>query len=95
VRQQPPVANYNFISADGFWKLNLTENFIALSTLHYAGWETFARQLDKPLAEFISIYKPAYFERVGLRYVNIFSGKSWSSGMYAGRSCLPPPIPAL
>ncbi|MCI2058622.1 MAG: TIGR04255 family protein [Oscillibacter sp.] len=73
VRQQPPVANYNFISADGFWKLNLTENFIALSTLHYAGWETFARQLDKPLAEFISIYKPAYFERVGLRYVNIFS----------------------
>lgn len=73
VRQQPPVTNYNFLSEDGLWKLNLTQNFIALSTLRYTGWETFAHQLDKPLAEFISIYKPAYFERVGLRYVNIFS----------------------
>lgn len=30
-------------------------------------------QLDKPLAAFIRLYKPAYFQRVGLRYVNIFS----------------------
>ncbi|MEG1658615.1 MAG: TIGR04255 family protein [Oscillibacter sp.] len=73
VEQQPPVTNYNFLSADGQWKLNLTQNFIALSTLHYPGWEDFARQLDKPLAAFIRLYKPAYFERVGLRYVNIFS----------------------
>ena len=29
--------------------------------------------LDKPLATFIQLYKPAYFQRVGLRYVNIFS----------------------
>lgn len=73
VEQQPPVTNYNFLSADGQWKLNLTQGFIALSTLHYSGWETFARQLDKPLATFIKLYQPAYFERVGLRYVNIFS----------------------
>lgn len=73
IRQQPPVTNYNFLSADGRWKLNLTQNFISLSTLHYTGWEEFARRLDKPLAEFISIYKPAYFERVGLRYINILS----------------------
>ena len=26
--------------------------------------------LDKPLAAFIQLYKPAYFQRVGLRYVN-------------------------
>ena len=73
LRQQPPVTNYNFLSADGLWKLNLTQNFISLSTLRYTGWEAFARQLDKPLAEFIAIYKPAYFERVGLRYINILS----------------------
>lgn len=70
---RPPVTNYHFLSADGHWKLNLTEGFIALSTLRYPGWETFARQLDKPLASFIQIYKPAYFQRVGLRYVNLFS----------------------
>ena len=73
VEQQPPVTNYNFLSADGKWKLNLTENFIALSTLRYPGWPEFARMLDKPLASFIRIYKPAYFQRVGLRYVNLIS----------------------
>ena len=73
VEQQPPVTNHNFVSEDNQWKLNLTKDFIALSTLHYPGWEEFARQLDKPLAAFIRLYKPAYFQRVGLRYVNIFS----------------------
>ena len=55
VEQQPPVTNYNFLSADGQWKLNLTKDFIALSTLHYSRWEEFARQLDKPLAAFIKL----------------------------------------
>ena len=73
VEQQPPVTNHNFISEDNQWKLNLTKDFIALSTLHYSGWEEFARHLDKPLAAFIRLYKPAYFQRVGLRYVNVFS----------------------
>ena len=73
VEQQPPVTNYHFLSADGKWKLNLTENFIALSTLRYPGWPEFARMLDKPLASFIRLYKPAYFQRVGLRYVNLIS----------------------
>ena len=68
-----PVTNYHFLSEDGRWKLNLTKDFIALSTLRYPGWEEFARHLDKPLAAFIQLYKPAYFQRVGLRYVNIFS----------------------
>jgi len=58
VKQQPPVSNYTLLSADGLWKLNLTQNFIALSTLRYTGWEEFARQLDRPLAQFISIWGP-------------------------------------
>ena len=73
VEQQPPVTNHNFVSEDNQWKLNLTKDFIALSTLRYPGWEEFARQLDKPLAAFIRLYKPAYFQRVGLRYVNLIS----------------------
>lgn len=75
VEPQPAVTNYNFISADGGWKINLTQNFIALSTLRYQGWEDFARRLDEPLARFIEIYRPAYFERIGLRYVNAVSRK--------------------
>ncbi len=73
---QKPVANHTFLSADNAWKLNLTQNFIALSTLRYQRWEDFAAQLDKLLAQFIQIYQPAFFERLGLRYVNAFSRKA-------------------
>ena len=73
VEQQPPTMNYNFLSEDNLWKINLTRNFIALSTLRYDGWEDFAHRLDRPLAEFIRLYSPSFFERIGLRYVNIFS----------------------
>lgn len=58
---QAPITNYNFVSADGKWKLNLTSSFIALSTLRYQRWEDFAARLDKPLAQFIQIYQPCLF----------------------------------
>lgn len=76
---QPPQApsaltnNYQFTSADGLWRVNLTSKFISLACSRYTCWEDFAQMLDKPLASFIRIYKPAYFERIGLRYVNAFS----------------------
>lgn len=73
LEQQAPITNYHFISEDGRWKLNLTQNFISLSTLAYPRWEEFARRLDKPLAAFIDLYKPDFFERIGLRYVNAVS----------------------
>ena len=75
IERPAPITNYNFISTDGFWKINLTQNFVALSTLRYTSWEEFAQRLDKVLALFIQIYQPAFFERIGLRYVNAFSRK--------------------
>lgn len=76
LENQPPVVNYHFITADGKWKLNLTNSFISLSTTAYPGWEEFAKRFDLPLAQFIQRYKPAFFERIGLRYVNIISRKA-------------------
>ena len=74
--QKPePVTNYQFASTDGVWRVNRTSKFISLSCSRYTCWEDFAGKLDKPLAAFIKIYKPAYFERVGLRYLNFFSRK--------------------
>ena len=71
-----PVVNHSFISADGHWKLNLTHGFISLSTVAYPGLEGFGQRFDLPLAQFIRIYQPAFFERIGLRYVNIFSRRA-------------------
>lgn len=69
---QGTVNNYQFISADGQWKVSLTKSFVALSTHGYVRWEEFAQRLDKILASFIELYQPSWFTRVGLRYVNAF-----------------------
>lgn len=73
LENQPGVINYQFSSADGTWRVNLTSRFISLTCNRYSSWEDFAKKLDKPLAAFIQIYKPAYFERIGLRYLNFIS----------------------
>ena len=73
VENQPSVTNHTFVSQDNKWKLNLTREFISLSTLSYDGWEHFGQMLDLPLAQFIRIYQPAFLQRIGLRYVNVFS----------------------
>ena len=65
--------NYYFGTQDGHYRVNLTSKFISLSCNRYTCWEDFAKMLDKPLAAFIRIYKPGFFERVGLRYVNFIS----------------------
>ncbi len=75
LQNQPAAINYQFVSADGVWRVNLTAKFISLACNRYTSWEEFAAKLDKPLAAFIQIYKPAYFERIGLRYVNFISRK--------------------
>ncbi len=71
----PSCNNYQFTSEDGVWRINLTSKFISFACTRYTCWEEFARRLDKPLAAFIQIYEPSYFERIGLRYLNFISRK--------------------
>ncbi len=74
VLQKPkPVTNYQFSTPDGIWRINLTNTFLSLTCTKYVSWEEFASHLDKPLAAFIRIYKPARFDRIGLRYLNFIS----------------------
>ena len=73
LQNQQSSVNYQFSSADGIWSVNLTTQFISLSCRKYTRWEDFAKKLDRPLAAFIQIYKPAFFDRIGLRYVNFLS----------------------
>lgn len=76
VEQLPVVSNHTFLSADNRRRINLTKDFIALTVQDYTCWEEFAKLLDAPLAQFIRIYKPAFYERVGLRYINAVSRKA-------------------
>lgn len=73
VQKQPTINNYQFSTPDGVWRVNLTSKFISLACTHYTNWDAFAKRLDAPLAAFIKTYKPAFFERIGLRYLNFIS----------------------
>jgi uncharacterized protein (TIGR04255 family) len=64
------VKNYFFESADREWRINLTNSFIALTCNKYDSHEQFFSKFEKPLIALEKIYKPAFYERVGLRYVN-------------------------
>ena len=80
LQNQPVTINYQFTSADGIWRVNLTSRFVSLACTKYTRWEDFANRQDKPLAAFIRIYKPAYFERIGLRYLNFISRQDLDLG---------------
>lgn len=73
LENQKATANHQFATADGAWRVNLTSKFISLTCSQYTDWESFAQKLDAPLAAFIQVYKPAFFERIGLRYMNFIS----------------------
>lgn len=73
LEQLPPIINYQFLTEDGKYRINLTQDFISLTCGRYLCWEEFAGMMDMSLAAFIKTYEPAYFQRVGLRYLNAFS----------------------
>jgi len=63
--------NYEFTSEDGVWTVNLTRTFLALTTRKYTRRDDFKKRLEIPLKALVDIYKPAYFSRIGLRYIDI------------------------
>lgn len=71
--QKQQHKNHSFISEDGQYKINLTSGFISLSTLRYTRWEDMLTHFELPFAKFIELYKPPFFERIGLRYIDAFS----------------------
>lgn len=64
--------NHEFTTENGEWSINLTRTFISISTSNYETWENFIDKFEKPLEALKEIYKPAYFTRAGLRYIDIF-----------------------
>ncbi len=63
--------NYNFISADNQYKVNLTPSFISISTKNYTQWEKFREHIKFVIPVFEEIYKPSFYTRIGLRYIDV------------------------
>src|ERR1700687_3478435 len=59
---------YEFASADEQWTVNLTRDFLALTSKKYKRWEGFKDHLATPMDALLSEYVPTFFSRIGLRY---------------------------
>jgi uncharacterized protein (TIGR04255 family) len=66
--QQP---EHRFITENETRLVLLTQEFIALSDKQYEKWEEFRDALMYAEAAFRSIYKPAFYSRIGLRYRDV------------------------
>ena len=65
------IKNYEFSTEDKIWKINLTRTFLALTCTNYTRRSDFNNRLKLPLKLLLDIYKPSYFSRIGLRYIDI------------------------
>lgn len=70
--KQSTVKNFEFLSEDSIWKVNLTRTSITLSTSKYEKWESFIENFSFVLNSFIETYSPPFFTRIGLRYIDVF-----------------------
>jgi len=77
---------YDFLSADGVWKVGLTREFLSLGTGKYERWESFRERLTGPIQALLDVYRPGFFTRVGLRYQDLIQrsrlgleGQTWAS----------------
>ena len=61
--------NYIFISLDGKHRIILSSSKLIVSTLEYKRWEQFEPVIRNTVKNFIDIYRPKVFLRIGLRYV--------------------------
>ena len=64
-------ATHEFTSADRFWTLSLTREFIALTCRRYERWERFRDRLRHPLEALLELYDPPFYTRIGLRYRDV------------------------
>jgi len=72
VIQNEKINNYMFSSVEEHWQINLTSTFLSLTSSNYKRWEDFYSRLQVPLNALKKVYKPAFFERIGLRYINAY-----------------------
>ncbi len=63
--------NFEFLTEDEEYKLNLTRNFLTLSSNKYSRWENFREIFDVPIQALLDVYHPKHFTRIGLRYIDV------------------------
>lgn len=74
VPQQP---EHHFFAEDRFRSISLTQEFIALSEKDYNQWEDFRSNMEYAEQVFRDTYSPAFYTRIGLRYIDLLVRDSY------------------
>lgn len=71
--EMPPSSakTYEFSTDDKRWTINLTRNFLSISTPDYQNWGEFRSRFETALMVLLDVYKPTIITRVGLRYIDV------------------------
>ncbi|WP_204154454.1 TIGR04255 family protein [Leptolyngbya sp. CCY15150] len=93
----PPIVmgqglTYEFFDKEGKWKLVLSSDFIALSTVDYEKWEDFRSRLSSAISLLVKYYSPSHFTRVGLRYQDLIIRSELGLEQHPWRRLLQPPV---
>ncbi|MDZ4657710.1 MAG: TIGR04255 family protein [Bythopirellula sp.] len=67
------ATTYEFVSDDGLWKVTLAKQSLSVRTRKYLRWEDFKAHTNAPFEALEKVYKPPFFQRIGLKYQNIIS----------------------
>ena len=81
------------------WTITVEREFFAIKTTRYIHWEEFSVRLVDALNSFKQIYRPSYYSRIGLRYIDVIQrsklgleSRSWGellSQAIAGELAIP------
>ena len=65
------MTNYVFTNASRKSRVILNNSSLTITTLEYTNWEAFSKLCYRILGFFKDIYKFPFFNRLGLRYINV------------------------
>src|SRR5262245_14199412 len=64
-------AGFAFSTESRAWTLALMSQQLVLTTQKYTQWKEFMDFFHPALRALVELYEPAFFQRIGLRYVNV------------------------
>jgi len=77
---------HKFLTEDSARLISLTRGFLAITERKYTRWERFSDEVTRAMEALEQEYQPAFYSRIGLRYVDVISrtrlgleGEPWGS----------------
>lgn len=68
---RPQRIEHRFVTRKKTSFIVLAQDFVAVSTSAYEGWERFKPHVELAVSSLVAAYDPAHATRVGLRYTNV------------------------